>query len=283
MNRLSKKEFFDANPRCIFCGNRSAAEERDHQPGRNLFDERVWPEGYEFPTCVPCNRATANDELLVDTFARFTSCLDSRETMQDVNARFKRLFDQFPDLTWALRMTDNQRRRIRRANPGKAGAVLNFPEELRCRFNRVAYKLGAALHYRHADGQIIPPDGGCMVDIVPNNDPGLNRQGDDILRQLAEQRANPAANRRSLSEQFEYDFWAREGKVGLCAIRFRKHFRFVVSVMMDPGDYAALESIPEISGKLIKPFDPTEASAPGHHQHRRPNGIYRWRVLTELN
>ena len=29
----------------------------------------------------------------------------------------------------------------------------------------------------------------------------------------------PVANRRSLSDQFEYDFWSREGNAGLYSVR----------------------------------------------------------------
>jgi hypothetical protein len=47
MNRLSTNEFLYHFPQCVFCGGRSASVERDHQPGRNLFDQRIWPEGPE--------------------------------------------------------------------------------------------------------------------------------------------------------------------------------------------------------------------------------------------
>jgi hypothetical protein len=228
---------------------------------------------------VPCNRATKNDELLVDTFARFTTCLDSQKTMRDVNDRFKRLFEQFPDLDWALRMSNNQRRRLRRANPGKAGAVIHFPEEFRYRFNRVAFKLGAALQYKHADGRIIPPDGGCMVDIVPNQDPELNRRGDEILRQLADRRANPVANRRSLSEQFVYDYWSCEEDVGLYAVRLRKHLRLTIAVFMDSSGFDGFNAIGGMGPRMVKPFDPIETQSPDCTRRHLCEGVYRWRVL----
>lgn len=98
MNRLPKKKFLALYPRCIFCAGLSASEESDHQPGRNLFDERIWPEGYEFPSCKPCNRATKNDEPLVDLFARFPTCFRSQETAKDFTARFLAVLEQFPDL-----------------------------------------------------------------------------------------------------------------------------------------------------------------------------------------
>jgi len=39
------------------CGERPAATE-DHQPAKALFDRKEWPEGYVFPACEPCNKAT---------------------------------------------------------------------------------------------------------------------------------------------------------------------------------------------------------------------------------
>lgn len=178
-----------------------------------------------------------------------------------------------------MRISEMQKRRFQRTNPDRGGAMINLPEEFRYRFNRVAFKIGAALHYKHADGQIIPANGGCLVYIVPNQAPEINRQADEFLRKLADKRANPVANRRSLSEQFEYDFWSQEGNAGLYSIRLRKHFRFVIGVLVDPGDFAGFGSIPEIPHLLVRPFDPAETSAPSYHHHRPPKGIYRWRVL----
>ena len=37
--------------------------------------------------------------------------------------------------------------------------------------------------------------------------------------------------------------------------------------MMNPGDFAAFGSVPEIRHLLVKPFDPAETSEPEYHQH----------------
>lgn len=37
---------------------------------RQLFSGRHWPEGYEFPACSQCNRATKDVEQIVATLSR---------------------------------------------------------------------------------------------------------------------------------------------------------------------------------------------------------------------
>ena len=176
---------------------------------------RIWPEGYEFPSCKPCNRATKNDELLVDLLARFPTCLDWWRKRRNSPLGSYTCWSSSRTFTGLCQCRSTTDADFDDRIPGRGGAAINLPEEFRYRLNRVAFKLGAALHYKHADQQIIPAGGGCIIYIVPNQDPELNRRADEFLRQLADQRADPVANRRSLGEQFEYDFWSREENAGL--------------------------------------------------------------------
>jgi hypothetical protein len=122
-----------------------------------------------------------------------------------------------------------------------------------------------------------------MIEIVPNHDPELNRQGDEILRRLASQCANPIANRQSLSEQFEYDFWSQEEDVGLYAIRIRKYFRVVIAVFMEANGFEAFRAISTVGPKMVKPFDPAETQISDYRKSHMSEGVHRWRVLQGIN
>lgn len=64
-NVSRKKLFLAQHPLCCFCGGHRPSAEPDHVPSRVLFDKRQWPEGFEFPACIDCNRATRHDEQVV--------------------------------------------------------------------------------------------------------------------------------------------------------------------------------------------------------------------------
>jgi len=49
--RAALDRFLAEDPVCCFCGGSRAAETGDHVPGRAIFLERKWPEGYLFPAC----------------------------------------------------------------------------------------------------------------------------------------------------------------------------------------------------------------------------------------
>src|SRR5947209_20248260 len=71
MNRKRQtREFLIRHPICIFCGGSEPATTRDHVPSRQTFHLREWPEGYVFPSCARCNRATKDTEQVMAMLSR---------------------------------------------------------------------------------------------------------------------------------------------------------------------------------------------------------------------
>src|SRR5580704_6101100 len=65
-----RKKFFVDHPLCCFCGGVRRASTEDHQPARSFFDQRRWPEGYNFPACERCNAASRSFENVFAVLVR---------------------------------------------------------------------------------------------------------------------------------------------------------------------------------------------------------------------
>jgi 5-methylcytosine-specific restriction endonuclease McrA len=74
--QISKERFLADNPLCLYCGRPS--EEPDHVPPRAYFHNRQWADGYWFPACASCNRATSQSEQGVFAFARIAATNERR-------------------------------------------------------------------------------------------------------------------------------------------------------------------------------------------------------------
>jgi len=87
-NAERRARFFRENPDCCFCGGVRPAVEEDHIPSRTLFTNRHWPEGYVFPACERCNRATSREELLVAFVARMRERNEASASIQEIDKYF---------------------------------------------------------------------------------------------------------------------------------------------------------------------------------------------------
>src|SRR5438067_561649 len=103
--------FFAAHPNCCFCGGSTPAIEEDHFPSRAMFRDRVWPEGYVFPACANCNRATAQDELLVAMLGRSYPDLKDQKHQQEVVELYKGVHNNFPGLLEAMHLSANDKKK----------------------------------------------------------------------------------------------------------------------------------------------------------------------------
>jgi hypothetical protein len=68
--RRHRKAFLLAHRVCAFCGGVTPSTTVEHCPPRAMFQNRQWPEGFEFPACDRCNCGTSDDDLLIAMLAR---------------------------------------------------------------------------------------------------------------------------------------------------------------------------------------------------------------------
>jgi hypothetical protein len=204
--RARREEFFREHPMCCFCGGLERAVEEDHVPSRDFFAERQWPEGYVFPACVACNRASRSDELIVSFLASMSV---PPQPGEDVEERFRVIARNFPGLIEEMHMSAQQRKQVARSLglPRLVGESDSNAPILRggavaiSSLDMFARKLFLALYYKHS-GKILGHEGGVAVILFPNT-----RFSDIPYEQITSLCGNvPRLERSShiLNEQFAY-------------------------------------------------------------------------------
>ena len=95
------KNLAEAVRMCIFCGGNKPATTMEHCPPRAMFQNRQWPEGFEFPACADCNHGTGDVDVLIAMLARMDPIeekgnLDGKQTglMRMTNKQFPGMFQK---------------------------------------------------------------------------------------------------------------------------------------------------------------------------------------------
>lgn len=247
---LRRARFFSENPTCIFCGGRTPAQEEDHVPGRVFFKNKTWPEGYVFPACQPCNRATRQDEQLLAFTALLNDAGSDDGLSSEWHARKQALANNFPEVYRQLLPGAQGVRRVLRhyALPRIHGLplaehpVVILPVNVvRPALARYGFKLAASLLYRHGARRIIPPEGGCLVFFRTNLDQLLDGIPDDIAG-LAPLRDHLHRQGQLLNDQLEVRAGVSpDGDLGAFIVRFRQAFSLVLLAATRLSDLGNME------------------------------------------
>jgi len=260
-NQRKKRQFLADNPLCCFCGGSTASVETDHVPGRVFFRDRHWPVGYEFPACVPCNRATRRDEQAVAMLARVYPDPPTESERAAVAKLIQEVGRNHPGLLEEMQPSIRQLREAASEYglappPGKpitelpvlsvAGPLVNGAVE---QFSR---KLFCALFYKHT-GQILGPAGGIATRWYSN----VQINADEIAREIAlvtPFAPNLERNAVVLDDQFFYRWGITDSNgMGAFLTFFRRSFAIFGVVALDTS------SLPEPTvGTVLRPFSHTE-------------------------
>lgn len=265
--RDKKKLFLAQHPFCCFCGGKIRAQEIDHIPSRVLFDNRQWPEGYEFPACVACNRATRHAEQVVAMLSRIFPDARTEEGAREVEERTRAVAHNYPGLLEEMRPSVRQVRDaiekygIQKSAGASAadmpllhvgGPLVNSTVE---QFGR---KLFLALYYKHTR-TILPAEGGIAVRWYSN----LQIENEEIPRQLAEiVRVVPTLERcnTNLCDQFFYRYGITDTqKLAVFLAFFRRSFAVLGYLNRDAVDF----KLP-LGTEIFRPFDHEET----HHNNK---------------
>ncbi|MDA9425667.1 MULTISPECIES: hypothetical protein [Bradyrhizobium] len=199
---------------CIFCGGRARATTVDHQPARALFDRRDWPEGYAFPACEPCNRASKDAEHKLALLVRIdTKYSDDPVRRREVQKYLVGMRNNFPGLLKPF--SANEKRKFLKSEGIKrplgaalvdmhvAGIQAEAAEEL---FDTTMTKLLKALHWKHT-GNIVRYDEGVKADWYTNAYFDVFRNSDEEEFYMGLPARPPIVRSgRDLSDQFVYRY-----------------------------------------------------------------------------
>lgn len=227
-----KKKFLAQHPLCCFCGGKTPSAEPDHVPSKAFFDSRKWPEGFEFPACVACNRATRHDEQIVAMLSRIYPDATTPEGKAEVEERIRAVVHNYPKVLEEMKPTIRQLRDAAKKygifpasgqshadlpllsarGPLINGAIENFSRKLFC-----------ALYYKHANA-ILSSEGGIAVKWYSN----IQIENEEIPRELAAVLAGfPKLERArtKLDDQFFYRWGVADTKtVAAFLTFFRRSF-----------------------------------------------------------
>lgn len=233
-----RRKFLTEHPVCAFCGGKANSTTIEHCPPRAMFQFRSWPEGFEFPSCRPCNHETNDHDLLVAMLAR----MDPFEEKGDIDGAqlgLMRLANrQFPGLFQRMMPSASEARRSNRELglrpiPGQthqeAGAI-KVPEEFHQAVCMLGRKLSKGIYYREV-GSPFPDEGCLLLNWFTNTE--LFRTGKylvfDLLKELSGTAPQLQRSGVFLNDQFEYKLSiSSEKKIFVLQARFGNAFGFVV-------------------------------------------------------
>lgn len=234
------REFLARQPLCIFCGGIRPATTRDHVPSRQAFHNREWPEGYEFPSCEACNRATKDAEQVIAFLSRMYPEPINQAERLEMKRIIRAVGNNHPDVLREMlppkELLDEHSRKpwvqqMRLAGHNTHPLRLDGPE-LRAHLEVFSRKLFSALHYKEFS-KIIPPDGGIIWSLHSNVQRIEGQLPNELITMMSA-RPSIQRTRRPLTDQFAYTFVkAEDAELTAYFAMFRHSFAVLGFVDMD--------------------------------------------------
>jgi hypothetical protein len=218
-----RKAFLLAHPVCAFCGDVTPSTTIEHCPPRAMFQNRRWPEGFEFPACDRCNGGTRDDDLLIAMLAR----VDPLENRGDRDGKapglMARAHKRHPGMF---------QRMLAIGEGGQPQAIFEWQitDEMRQAVDVLAAKLAKGIYWRHTQN-IFPNYGGLAMTWFTNAD--VARDGKyklfEILQHVAGDAPSLTRSGTYLNDQFEYKFsLSPEKHILALQAKFGNAFGFVL-------------------------------------------------------
>ncbi|GAV36526.1 hypothetical protein ROTAS13_04213 [Roseomonas sp. TAS13] len=237
--QYSRQQFLLQHPHCCYCG--APATTTDHCPPRSMFDGRVWPEGYEFPCCAPCNAAGRYSEQIAAAVLRPSLLAETEaswlKTVEHLSRARPEVLEEWTSLSrnearhhFRTRFGKDLGDRLRQHEYGvlKIGPITTEALE------DVLAKVGMALFYKHIGRR-------CTGRVwVLRYDPLLAKQMAIAVEGLAPNTAEMQRGNANLADQFVYRYSAGPGS--LCAVvTIRHQFAAVLTALDEPqaSEFAA--------------------------------------------
>lgn len=259
------QRFIKLHPKCIFCGGATDATTIEHCPPRALFQKRIAPEGFEFPSCAKCNNYSSDEDLIVAVIARMGSPKfgdsDGKLVgmMKALNRQRPEFYKTF--LPSATEARANNRQLGIEPTPGMTHqemGVLNINDETREAIRVFAKKLAKGIAYLETG--IIFKNEDCLALNWFTNANVIKDGGHKVFEILGHINGETPELSRSkvvLNNQFEYKFSLSDDKnLILIQAKFGESFFLVITGCMTPGHLEnLLEGAYKDLGRDYEPFE----------------------------
>jgi hypothetical protein len=213
MSKIRKQQFFATNPNCVFCGGSTPATTIEHCPPKAMFDNKEWPEGFEFSSCSACNNGTSDQDLIVAWMARVDFTDQSQTSDQRTEGLLKRMNLQHPNMLRKMLPSSIEARgnnRLLGITPPKGKThtetgVINITTEMTNAIQTFAKKLAKGIYFMHT-GKIFPCDGCLMLGWFTNVE-FIKSSGFipfDVIKDVAGKIPPIVRNGKSLDNRFSY-------------------------------------------------------------------------------
>jgi hypothetical protein len=148
------KRFLSEHPFCVFCGGHAQTTSIEHCPPRALFQNRQWPEGFEFPACDLCNQGSSKYDLIASLLAR----MDPFENKGDRDGKTRGLM---------LNLRQNDKDLFNRLFSKVNGDRVPITDEMHTAVGTLAKKLTKAIYFKQSK-LIFPTDGNIFMNWFTN-------------------------------------------------------------------------------------------------------------------
>jgi hypothetical protein len=245
MSKICRQQFFAINPTCIFCGGSEPAKTIEHCPPKAMFDQKQWPEGYEFPACEECNCGSSDQDLIIAWMARIDYTDMSAEGDTQTTGLLKAVHNQNPKLIKKLLPSALEAKRTNRElgikpAPGKTHAeagVVNITPEMKTAVHTFSKKLTKAVYRMHTQ-KIFPADGCLMLGWFTNVE-FVKESGFipfNVMNDIAGITPPIERTGKSLDNRFRYKFSVTgDSKLFALQAMFGNSFGLIVFGCAQPG------------------------------------------------
>lgn len=256
MATKKKKKFYATHPLCIFCGGTRPIQTIEHCPPRALFQNREWPEGFEFASCDECNHGSSDEDLLIAMLARtgWTSPDDgtSKGIIAKADQRYPGIVRRM--IRSPLEARQENRRLGITPPPGQTHQqqLVTLPPEYHAAMIVFARKLAKGIYYLET-GIIFPNDGALLLHwftnaVLIDND---RYPAFELMKDLGGKVPPVMRGNRFLNDQFAYRTnVSPELDIFTVEATFTSAFGLMIFGSRNPGQMEAIvENLQATTGK----------------------------------
>lgn len=232
-----RKAFLAANTRCIFCGGGRPSTSIEHCPPRAMFQNRTWPEGFEFASCDECNRGLSDHDAIIAVLGRVDPLNGKVDGDGQLLGLVKNLNRQHPGLLERMFADEKPMEQVMPDGSRRQMVGVTIPDEVHEAVWTLAGKLTKAVF--HMETEDIFPAQGCIAGLWASNADwadGNAYRAFGPLQQFLGPEPEVKRARTMLNDQFTYRFAvAAEPRFVVLQVAIGGAFAFATVACADIG------------------------------------------------